>query len=146
MYTLAEIERAIVNRLKDRLPYLEECASLGSFLLDELDELTLRCPAAYVVYQQGEYGYGTSGVQDRRMRFTVALVVRNERGDESTRHGRGPEIGIYRVLDDVRIALTGQTCGLAIDPLLPLSERAIGGSSEISVYGITVQTRCRFVL
>lgn len=143
MVTLTEIERAIVNRLRQQIPYLRECASMGSFLLDEMEDLVLRCPAAFVTYQQGEYGYGTSGIQDRRMRFTIALVVRSERGDEAARQGRDPEIGIYRLLDDVRIALTDQTCGLSIDPILPQSERAIGGSEEISIYGITLQTRCR---
>ncbi|MCE5243400.1 MAG: Gp37 family protein [Syntrophobacteraceae bacterium] len=146
MHTLAEIEQAIVDRLKQQVPGLRECGSLGSVLLEEIEDLALRCPAAYVAYLQGDYGYATSGVQDRRMRFAITLVVRNEWGDKAARHGRGGEAGVYKLLDDVRVALTGQTCGLSIDPILPQSERAEGGSGELAAYRITIETRCRFTL
>jgi len=143
MHTVTEIEDAIIARLTAEIPYLKGCASLGQFLLEDIEENTLRYPAAYVAYQRGDYTY-KAGVQDRTMIFSVILVVRNERGDEAARHGQGAEIGVYRLLDDVRAALTDQSCGLAIDPLLPQSEQVIDGTDHVAIYGLTVSTRCRF--
>lgn len=143
MYTIAQIEDAIIARLKSQIPYLLECASLGEFLLREIEENTLRYPAAYVAYQRGDYEYRVSGAQDRRMNFVVVLVVRNERGDEAARHGQGAEVGVYKLLDDARTALTYQSCGLNIDPLLPQTEQAIDGTDTVSIYALNVSTRCR---
>lgn len=50
------------------------------------------------------------------------------------------------MLDDVRAALTSHSCGLDMDPLLPGIEQAVDGDSRLSVYGITFETRCRFMI
>lgn len=146
MYTIAQIEDAIISRLRAQLTYLRTCESLGDFLLSEAEDLTKLFPAVYVAYEGGEYNHEVSGMQDRRMTFSVIVMVKSLRGQEEARHGQGSEKGAYEVLDDVREALTDQTCGLEIDPLLPLDEAAVEGTKSLAIYGIRFRTRCRFTL
>ncbi len=104
------------------------------------------CPAVYVIYGRGKYSQKMSGCQDREMIFGVIAVVRNLRGDPAVRHGAAGEKGIYQVLEDVRAALSGQSCGMDMDPLAPLSEEAVAGSRDFAIYEILFKTRCRFAL
>ncbi len=146
MYAIARIENAIIGRLRDQIPYLRTCASLAYFLLKEIEDIALILPAAYVTYEQGDFEHSMSGAQDRRMVFSVLAMAGSMKGDEASRHGSGGGIGVYRLLDDVRVALTNQSCGLDIDPFRPITERSVDGDSHLSVYGISFETRCRFLL
>jgi len=146
MYRISEVERAIIERLRRQIPYLRVCTSLARFLVDDMEEAVLNFPAVCVAYQGGEYEHRLNGIQDRRMTFTIFVAARNERGDEASRHGHGEEAGVYGMLDDVRAALTSHSCGLDMDPLLPGIEQAVDGDSRLSVYGITFETRCRFMI
>jgi phage gp37-like protein len=146
MYTVTEIEDAIVDRLKSEVGYLRTCASLGQFLVNESREFTRLFPAAYVSYARGSYDHRMNGIQDREMVFDVVCMASNARGDEAARHGDGTGKGAYDVMEDVRAALTNQSCGLNIDPLLPESEEHIEGDQKMAIYAVTFRTRCRFVL
>ena len=145
MYTIDQIEDAIIARLNTQLTYLITCDSLGEHLMDEIENITLRFPAAYTVYSAGRYMHA-SGVQDREMEFIVILMAKSLRGDKAARHGQGSEKGVYEMLEDTRAALTGQKCGLDIDELLPIDEDGIEGTKEMAAYGIRFKTRCRFNL
>ncbi|MHC1727953.1 MAG: phage protein Gp37 [Syntrophobacteraceae bacterium] len=146
MPAIAEIENAILERLRASLPYLRTCGSLSEFLgrdLDAIEEMAPLCPAAFVIYEQGTYSQKMSGVQDREMHFCVILAVRNLRGESALRHGSPGQKGIYDVLEDVRAALSEQSCGVEIDPLSPVTEEAVSGSRDFAVYEILFRTRCR---
>jgi phage gp37-like protein len=147
--TIAQIEDAIVSRLASGLPFLRTCSSLADFFAADLAAiagLTTLCPAAYVVYTGAEYSYKMGAVQEREMAFTVIAAVRNLRGEPAPRLGAAGETGVYEVLESIRTALTGQDCGIAIEPLLPVSEKAVSGSRDLAVYGIRFKTRCRAVI
>ncbi len=149
MYTITQIEDAILATLRDNLPNVETCESLGEFLSSNIEEdrlLSLRRPAVYVIYERGRYSHKMSGVQQRDMIFRVVAMLENLRGDAAARRGAASEAGAYDVLESIRAALTGNQCGLAIDPLLPLHEEAISGNSATAVYGISFKTGCRFIL
>jgi phage gp37-like protein len=146
LYDIAQIEDAIIARLKAQLTYLKTCDSLGDYLADEAEDITIRFPAAYVVYGGGTYSYATSGVQDREMMFWVRAMAKNLRGDRAARHGKGADKGVYEILEDARAALTNQTCGLQIDPLLPVPEEPVAGDEHFADYGIGFKTRCRYTL
>lgn len=148
MPNITEIEQAMIEQLKT-LTYLRTCGSMADFLaedIENIEEYAPLCPAAFVVYDRGEYSHKVSSVQDRDMVFNVLVVVRNLRGDEAARHGVAGEKGVYDVLEDVRGALTNNNCGVEIDPLLPISEEGIAGSKDLAVYGIAFKTRSRFTL
>lgn len=146
MHTIAEIEDAIIEELRSREPRFKVCGSLAHFLVKEIEDAALLCPAAFVAYEQGSYDHRMNGVQERTMLFNVFVMTRNARGDEASRHGRGGDPGVYGLLDAVRAALTGRDCGLEIDPLLPKAEQAVDGDRHLSIYGISFETRCRFAL
>jgi phage gp37-like protein len=150
MYTVVQIEDAIIAQLKSGMSYLKTCASMAEFLSSRLEEndccLPLLSPAVYVVYDRGSYSHKMSGAQDREMLFTIIAVVENLRGDVAARHGQGPHKGAYELLEDIRISLSNHSCGLNIDPLTPLSEEAISGNEKMAVYGISFRTSCRFAL
>ena len=76
----------------------------------------------------------------------MTTTLYDQFGRPSPRHGAAGEKGVYEVLEDVRAALTGQDCGIAIEPLLPVSDKAISGSRDLAVYGIRFKTRCRAVI
>ncbi len=146
MCTIAEIEDAVVGRLRAEVSSLRTCASLAHFLAKEIADIALVLPAAYVAYEQGEFDHKTNGVQDRTMVFNVFVMAGSMRGDEASRHGCGTESGVYTLLDDVRAALTNHDCGLDIDPLRPKTEHAVDGDRYYSIYAISFETRCRFFL
>ncbi|MEM5789842.1 MAG: Gp37 family protein [Syntrophobacteraceae bacterium] len=149
MPTITEIETAMIARLRERITYLRTCGSMAEFLADDIEnieEYAPLCPAAFVVYDSGSYSHKVSGRQDREMVFNVLVVVRNLRGETAARHGVAGEKGVYDVLDDVRATLTDQSCGLAMDPLLPMSEEGVAGSKDLAIYAIAFKTRCRFTL
>lgn len=145
MYTISQIEDAIIARIESQMTYLRTCESLSLDLLDEISEITIRLPAAYVIYASGRYLHMT-GAQDREMEFLVVVAAKNLRGDVAARHGKGSEIGVYKMLDDTRGALTKQACGLDIDSLLPGDEEIIFGAKDMAGYGIRFTTRCRYML
>lgn len=142
MITVAQIEQAIQDRLTERIPYLKSVGSIADFLTADLDQNTGLTPAAYVVFESGAFDHQIGMIQQMTLRYTVIVVVRNRRGNEAARRGAGQEIGAYQVLDDIRLALTHQTLGLGIDPLMPESIQGIAGSESVAVYGITFETRC----
>lgn len=148
MPSISEIEDAIIGRLSAAVEYLKACGSLSEFLgrdLEAIEEISPLSPAAYVVYRQGTFLQKISGFEDREMILGVLAVVRNVRGQVAVRHGRGGEKGAYEVLEDIRAALSGQICGVEMQPLVPLSESAVTGAGDLAVYEILFRTVCRIV-
>lgn len=149
MPTITQIEDAIIGRLQSEIAYLRIVGSLAHFLADDIEnieEYAPLLPGAFVIYDHGTFDHKMSGAQDRDMIFNVLVIVRNLRGDSAVRHGAAGEKGVYDVLEDVRKALSNQACGIAIEPLLPISEEGVAGSKDISIYSIAFKTRCRFAL
>jgi phage gp37-like protein len=146
MYRITEIEKAIIARLKSQISYLRTCASLGDYLKSKAEEQALNFPAAYVIYERGTYSRTVSDAQDKRIYISVITMTENLRGQEEVRHGFGSEKGAYDLLDDVRDALSDQTCGLDIYPLLPEEENILGGDENFAVYGIRFRSQHRYDL
>ncbi len=138
MYTIDQIEDAIITRLQAQIAGIKTCASLADFLLDEIEDITLRFPAVYVAYDGGSYSFKTN-VCDRAMFFSVIVMDKNMRGERQTR------LGAYQLIMDVFSALIGQKCGLNIRPLLPVDERSLAGNETMAAYGIQWKTSCRFI-
>lgn len=146
MSVIAEIEDAIIGRLSASISYLRTCDSLSSLLqrdINAIEQIAPLCPAAFAVYKRGAYSHSISGALDREMVFGVIVAVKNLKGDGAVRHGTAGDKGIYDVLEDVRAALSGQACGIAMDPLLPVSEEALVGRRDFALYEILFKTRCR---
>lgn len=146
MPTITEIENAIIERLRACLPYLRTCGSLSGFTgrsPEVIEAMAPLCPAAFVIYRQGTFSLKMSGVQDRLMLFGVVAAVRNLRGESALRHGSTGQKGIYEVLEDVRSALSEQSCGIDVEPFAPVTEEAFSGTRDFAVYEILFRTGCR---
>jgi phage gp37-like protein len=146
MYTITQIENAILSRLEAALSGVRTFGTLADFLaakLDDIEAAALIMPAVYVVFDSSEYHYPLRAVQDRLMAFDVLVVVRNLRGDEAVRQGDGSAVGAYDLLESIRAALTGQQLALSIDSLIPTRERSVAGTEHLAVYSISFETRVR---
>ena len=146
MATVTDVENAIIASLKAALPYLKTVASISAFLahdLDAMEDIAPLCPAAFVVYERGDFTSKSSNIVDRGMVVNVLAVVTNLRGEQAVRHGATGHKGIYDVLEDILHALTNNSCGQPIDPLLPKNEQCVVGTQDLSVYSIAFETRAR---
>lgn len=146
MYTITDIENAIVEQLKTQLTYLQTCKSLGEALTHDAADLAVQTPAAYVVYEGGRYSHVISGKQDRSMNFAVIVVAKNLRGEEESRRGQGTTKGAYDILDDARECLSNNAVGLDIDPLLPVDDTPVENAENAAAYAIRFATRTRYTL
>jgi phage gp37-like protein len=142
VYTITQIEDAMITRLESQMSYLRTCEPLAEYLKTEISDKTLLFPAAYVCYVGGTYHNRTGGTQDREMIFAVVVMARSFRNEEAARHGQGTEKGVYDLLEDARDALSGQTLGLSIAELQPIDEDAIEGTETEAVYQIRFRTWC----
>ena len=146
MPAIREIEDAIITRLKKNLSYLKKAGPLSELLKLQADNLTAITPAAFVSYNGGLFTNPcmNTGLFDKDMVFAVIVVTRSAVSQEKLLHGDGgSKIGVYEILEDVAKALKGETLGLSIYPLQPISEDALDGSQTAAVYGITFRTKCR---
>lgn len=130
---LAEIEDAIINHIKTtagaagfgyKLPTVE---SYGGELDDDIAQVVRKFPAVWVAFAGSGRPLAMGTHKDKWLvpcTFAVMAGARNVRGERSTRHGlkvgaQIVEVGVYQMLEDVRLMLLGQDFGLAIDRLTP---------------------------
>jgi len=149
MYTITEIEDAIVNALKasDMAAY---CKKIDSYQVEagDLEEqiriFAGQLPCALIVYSGSpEFIYSLSGVQDMPMTFSILLCAQSLRGKGEARRGN---VGTYQMIDDLRKILTNNQIGLNIDPLLPTKVEAEINTKNFSAYSMEFKTSCRYTL
>lgn len=104
---LAELETGLVALIKasslasrlrqvDTLPDLDGDSLVGRFISD--------APAVYVALASFPVKHGYA-----QIRFGVACLARNSRGQQDARHGDGVVIGLHQMLDAVMSLLDGAT-------------------------------------
>ncbi|MFZ6748518.1 phage protein Gp37 [Undibacterium sp. Ren11W] len=126
---LAAIETAIIATIKAAagLNYLRSVESYGGQFDDDTFDVVRTLPAVWVTFsgsgkpvQTGEKRFMTPAS------FAVMCCARSVRSEETTRHdGPGNEVGVYRILRDVKQLLLMQDLGLAIDHLRPGAVRTL---------------------
>lgn len=154
MYTITEIEDAIINTLKasDMAAY---CKKIDSYQIEATDlEEQIRIfagqlPCALIVYSGSpEFIYSLSGVQDMPMTFSILLCAQSLRGKGEARRGpsAGSGLGTYQMIDDLRKILTNNQVGLNIDPLTLTKVEPEINTKNFSAYSMEFKTSCRFNL
>ncbi|MHC1728576.1 MAG: phage protein Gp37 [Syntrophobacteraceae bacterium] len=145
MATLSEIEDAIIAKLKADLLYLKKVGTLSDLLESTADKLSTIVPCAFVSYSGGSYSSPcmNTTTYDRDMEFSILIVSRNVVSQKKLLHGTVVKKGIYQIMEDIVQTLKGQTLGLVIRPLEPVSEQAVDGDSITAIYGITFGTKSR---
>lgn len=150
MYTLTEIEDAIIDTLKnsDMGSY---CKKIDSFQIEagDLEEqiriLSGSLPSVLIQYSGSpSFDYSMSGVQDQEIIFSVLVCSQSLRGAGKAR--RDISTGTYKMLDDLRKTLTNNKCGLDIWPLFPENVASEINTKMFSAYSMHFKTRCRYTL
>lgn len=150
MYTITEIEDAIISTLKssDMGAYCKKIDSFqieGGDLEEQIRILSGNLPSVLIQYSESpSFEHSMSSVQDEDVIFSILVCSQSLRGAGEAR--RNISIGTYKMLYDLRKALSGKNCGLDIDPLLPQSAAAEVNTKSFSAYSIRFKTRCRHTL
>jgi phage gp37-like protein len=149
MYTIIEIENAIINKLKSS-NMGDYCKKIDSYQIEAGDiEEQIRIfagqlPCALIVYAgTPEFIHSMSGVQDMPMTFSILLCAQSLRGKGEARRGH---VGTYQMIDDLRKILTNNQVGLNIDPLIPTKVEPEINTKNFSAYSMEFKTSCRYTL
>lgn len=123
MYTVNQIEDALVVGLKadEALSaYVKSFQVLPSTTEADLEKLFAQFPAIGVMGTEGDFDYATSGIAQTRGAFIVLCCNRNLRSPVAAlRGGADGEKGCWDMIEDARLALTGNDLGLNIIDCLP---------------------------
>jgi len=143
MYTITEIEDAIISTLKGSTMN-SYCKKIDSYQIEggDLEEqirlFSGQLPCVLVVYKEGTFDYFLAGGEYKEMKFSILVCAQNMRGSGEARRS---VIGTYQMLDDLRVALTGNACGLSIHPLSAIIEVAEINTKMFSAYSMEFLTR-----
>lgn len=157
-----QIEQAIVARLAGKkyaaggTGYLRAIEAYNGDLtgaegVDDMKRLVGgRCPAVLVSTSDGSYQ--SIQVQRRKaildLQVELLVIASSYRSREARTQGKpvaapqpGEDPGIYRVIEDVRLALMGSTLGLpGVHPLAPVSERAVVHAPGFCIWQLVYKT------
>jgi phage gp37-like protein len=129
---IGQIENAILTRIRsasdqDILGYrLRQIKSYGGEFSSETDlrKQAQQLPAVFVTYQEEESDEETNESYRMKASFDVIIIAQNKRNEQAARHGGTTgEIGSYQIRRDILTLLAGQSFGLEIDELKPVSIR-----------------------
>lgn len=144
MYTITEIEDAIINKLKASA-MAAYCRKIDSYqieggdLEDQIRIFALQIPCVLVVYSEGIYERFPNRRIELTMKFSVLICAQNLRGSGEPRRGTA---GTYSMLNDLRLVLTGQCLDLEIDPIFPIRESMEINTKSFSAYSMEFGTKC----
>jgi len=139
MYTIAEIEDAIVAALKAS-PLQDICRTIDAYhgeiddLAGEVKQLLVQMPAVFVLYAGSRFGETANRSFDDEMTFTCVAVAKDLRGRAHLR------AGIYEILEALKAALIDQDLGLDIEPLHPIGIEATMVTRAVSIYSFDIRT------
>ena len=129
---ISTIETAIVNRLithnttdDEKFKWPFKCKYIGGYggqfeSAEELAQAAQNAPGLWVAYD-GESGELDNGLYYSRLVFVVFALARSFSPDQLRKGGAGV-IGLYQLIEAVRLALCNQTLGLKLTQPLELMD------------------------
>lgn len=141
-YGLGELEDALLERIRQELPYLQHCDSYAGeakVVQDELIITGVNFPAVLVMMQEEAGEPQSKSSYEMRPTFRLLVCARNLRGQRAAR--REP-FGAYQILDDLKKTLIDQKLGLNIEPVKYLKTQSISISQEQVIYAVEYQITC----
>lgn len=137
-YSIIDIEDAVLVALQAQMSsYVKTIESYQGELTGDFPEPGRRLPATLVMLKGSRSEKTTSHSYDLYLIFAIVVIDRNLRGNVAGRRGN---TGIYRMLEDVRLALWDHDLGLEINPFILLKEEALVNNREIAAFGADYQT------
>ncbi len=125
--TYAEIEESVIDALKGNVPGIRSVEPYAGQLEDEIKELALRLPAAFVVHGGSAYTWVDGAVYREQAEVSVLLAQR------VTGRREGPE---PTVLDAVLEALSHMTLGDSAERLVPVSSSLVFINRLVAVHSL----------
>lgn len=140
MYTITNIEDAIVSALQGSGYLISACRTIASYhgeidgLVSEARQLIIPMPAVYVVYGGSEFVESANRSFDDEMTFTVIVIAKDLRADAKLK------AAIYPILEEVKTVLIDNNLNLDIDPLHPERIEPTFISKMFSIYSFDIKT------
>jgi phage gp37-like protein len=136
------IEDKMTGTLKAVVPYLRTVKTYAGQTEIDVEKLTVRFPAAFVIYRGSSFEWVEGQNHKETVVFRVLVAARNLKADEATRKGSDApgDVGAYRMINDVLAALANTDFGLDIDMMRPLNTSLVIARSGVSVYQVDFQT------
>ncbi len=132
-----QIEDAIINEVRTRVPYLRTVETYAGQLEDDISKLPVRFPAVFIAYGGSDFSWLDGPSYQEKATFSALLCAKSLRGQEAAR--KEPQ-GAYSLIRDVLAALTNRDFGLGIERLSPTRASLVFVSGTLAVYGIDFQT------
>ncbi len=140
MYTITEIENAIVKELQDDTTVVALAKTIAAYsggvpdLLEEIDKLIAPFPAVWVVYGGSYFSEVANRSFDDQMTIMLLTAAKDLRGRESA------AAGVFDILERLKTVLINNNLNLNIEPLHPVSIEPVAVTSRMAVYGFTLKT------
>jgi phage gp37-like protein len=132
--TIAEIENALLQRVRDHLPEVETVERYAGQLEQEIDEMPFGSSAVFALYDGSDMTRADNQFFFDNAAISTVIACRNL-------SGRGnAQVDAYALFAQVRDLLTNQKLGLEIEPLTPTRIELVFVSGPLCVYGIRWQT------
>lgn len=132
-------ETAIIAELKSSVPYLKTVKTAEMDIINKLNKLNIKFPAALVFYSGSTFSLVDRTVQSEKPSWTIFVADKSLRGRKEARKGSAQhnEHGVYKVIVDVLDALTNQDFGLPDNFRLdPVSVEPVSITDRVAMYGI----------
>ncbi|KKK51620.1 hypothetical protein LCGC14_3113150 [marine sediment metagenome] len=128
--TYAEIEKTVISALKGNVPLLRSVEPYAGQLEDEIKELAVRLPAAFVVHGGSEFRWVDGASFRESVEFSV-LIARRVTGTDSA----GQEL-----LEEALEALSFLSTGDGAERLMPVRAELLFTNRLIAVNAIEFRT------
>jgi hypothetical protein len=107
--TYSDLEEAVISELKKSVPALRLVEPYAGQLEEEVKELTVRLPAAFIVHDESEFIWVDGSAYREDVRLSVMVVERVARSGSDR-----------AVIEAVTDALAHQGLGLQMERLMPV--------------------------
>ena len=127
-----EVGKWIIERLKQDVKELKAVETYVGQVEGDVEKIPVRSPSAFVAYGGSKYTWSDGPVYEESPAFTVLLIVKSLKAEESA---EGPDRA-YTLIKDILASLTNTRPSSDMEMLQPVSSRLVFQGSGIFVYGI----------
>lgn len=144
MYTIEQIEDAIIAKLQASAPLAAMCKTIASYqgeiddLIAQTSQLIIPLPAVYVLYGGSDYDELANRSYDDEMTFTVIPIAKDLRGDQKLK------AAMYPILKEIKAVLIDNSLGLDIEPIHPVRIEPTLITKLFSIYSFDIKTSFSF--
>lgn len=133
-----QVEDAILEKVRQKMDYVQTCETYAGQLEGDLDELVINCPAVFVVFNGAPLEKLDNINYNEKPTFSILLVSEDVRGNAALR--KDTDTGCYRMIKDCLSALANNKLDLDIEALTPGRMYLSFITKRHACYGLTFGT------